>query len=196
MSHCVMSEKERKGCTRRQRFASVKSTNLLSLDLEVAQNDSHVSFNLLQKILNLISGGSGPVELLHETTGPLKLSQDTVQLGDKIICIIQDSVHELLSQTLGRLGVALQKLSQALSRMSADTTAYYIPPWNRSQLTSSCGRQFATAPLRRLISSGALLVLLMIWKQKIAVFASPATIERTAAGSAMIALGLVIVKVG
>lgn len=98
------------------------STNLLGFDLEVPQNDSHVSLKLTQKLPDLISGGNGPLEPLHKT-GPLKLTQDTIQLADDILDLKQASLLELLSEAVGRLTVAFQKLCQTLSRMSADITA-------------------------------------------------------------------------
>lgn len=101
------------------------STNLLGFDLEVAQNDSHVSLKLSQKIPNLISGGNGPLEPLHKT-GSLKLTQDTVQLADQILDLKQTSLLELLSEAVSRLTVAFQELCQTLSWMSADIIAHNL----------------------------------------------------------------------
>lgn len=98
------------------------STNLLGFDLEVPQNDSHVSLKLTQKLPDLISGGNGPLEPLHKT-GPLELTQDTIQLADDILDLKQASLLELLSEAVGRLTVAFQKLCQTLSWMSANIIA-------------------------------------------------------------------------
>lgn len=77
--------------------------------------------------------------------------------------------------------------------MSAEIMSSCAHPHSSFGLTSSCGLQFDISALSRLISSGALHALLIIWKQKFAVVASSLMIERTAAGSAMVAAGVVMV---
>lgn len=146
-----------------KKCAPINQTDLLGFDLEVAQNDSHISLKLIQQIPYMISGGNGPLEPLHQI-GLLELPQDTVQLGDKLVGIMhwQASILEFLAQTFGRLAVALQELCQALLWVSADAIASCIPPQSRSRLTSSCGRQLHASALRFLISSGAWYALLMI----------------------------------
>lgn len=83
--------------------------------MQVAQNESYVSLKLAQKILDLVSDSDRPLELLP-WAGTLILAQDTIQLDDEILDFSQGSVSELVSQTSGRLAVAVQELRKALSR--------------------------------------------------------------------------------
>lgn len=82
--------------------------------MQVAQNESYVPLKLAQEILDLVSGSDRPLEL-PPGTGILKWLQDIVQLFDEILDISQGSVFELVSQTSGRLAVAVQEFCKALS---------------------------------------------------------------------------------
>lgn len=90
-----------------------RALHSLVFGVQDAQDYSHVSLKLVQKILDLVAGSRGPRELSKWTGIPIWL-KDVVQFKEDILDISQGTVFELVSQTSSRRIVAFKELREAL----------------------------------------------------------------------------------